>query len=322
MIMHIWGFIRTKHIYQPETADIMSYSRIGTWPSAWTYTNTWDYLVFHNGTPALSLALPAEEPAILVSGIVTPTDKTGSVQSVFSIDSPVSVSVPDPGTSTIRSRTVRGRSESYSFVPSYPVASYAGNTSNHPGDVGVFSLLLPWNTNTARIVLFHDAQQLDVRTASNNAPTVNVTYPNGGESLTGSTSTLTWSANDLDGDPLEYVVQYSADAGASWQTLAPLWLSTTFPLNLDMMAGTDRGLLRVLASDGFHTTQDQSDGTFSVAKHAPDASIQTPENNSLYVGGQLIILEGDAYDNEDGQLDDAALSWSSDLNGVLGSRRF
>ena len=181
---------------------------------------------------------------------------------------------------------------SYGFEPDYPVASYMSNASSGVGDVGIFSLLLPWNASTARIVLLHDAQQLDVRTASNNAPTVNVTYPNGGESLTGSSATLTWSASDLDGDPLEYVVQYSADAGTSWQTLAPAWLSTTFPLNLDMLAGTDRGLLRVLASDGFHTTQDQSDGTFSVAKHAPHASIQTPENDSLYVGGQLIILEG------------------------------
>ena len=146
-----------------------------------------------------------------------------------------------------------------------------------------------------------------------------MTYPNGSEALGGSSATLSWSASDLDGDPLEYVVQYSADAGASWQTLAPGWLSTAFPLNLDMMAGTDRGLLRVLASDGFHASQDQSDGTFSIAKHAPHASIQMPENDSLYVGGQLIILEGDAYDNEDGQLSGAALTWSSDVDGALGS---
>ena len=117
---------------------------------------------------------------------------------------------------------------------------------------------------------------------------------------------------------LKYAVQYSTDGGATWQTLTSRGASTTYRLDLSAIAGTDQGMLRVLASDGFHTTQDQSDGTFSVAKHAPQASIQTPENDSLYVGGQLIILEGDAYNNEDGQLSGAALSWSSDLNGALG----
>jgi hypothetical protein len=137
--------------------------------------------------------------------------------------------------------------------------------------------------------------------------------------LGGSTATLSWSANDPDGDPLEYVVQYSTDAGTNWQTLVSAWPSTTYELNLDTIAGTDQGLLRVLASDGFHTSQDQSDGTFTVAKHPPQANIQTPENNRMYVGDQTIVLEGSAFDNEDGQLGDAALSWSSNLDGALGT---
>jgi hypothetical protein len=148
-----------------------------------------------------------------------------------------------------------------------------------------------------------------------------VVSPNGGESLSGSTATLSWSASDLDGDPLEYVIQYSTDAGTNWQILASGWLSTTYEVSLDAIAGTDQGLVRVLASDGFHTFQDQSDGTFTVAKHPPQASIRTPANNSLYVGGQTIILEGSAFDNEDGQLGDSALSWSSSLDGALGTGR-
>ncbi len=314
-----FGFdINSKLIYGPDTPDLMSYGS-PNWPSAFTYTHIRACLINPCKTGTLSLAQMAGEPAILVSGIVTPTHGTGNLESVFAVDSSVSVSVPDPGTYTIRFEGSAGQMlASHSFEPGYVVASNAGNANNGTGDVGYSSLLLPWNANTTRIVLLHDTQQLDMRSASNNAPTVSVTSPNGGESFTGSNATLTWSATDLDGDPIEYVVEYSADAGASWQTLAPLWLSTTFPLNLDVMAGTDRGLLRVLASDGFHTTQDQSDGTFSVAKHAPHASIQTPENDSLYVGGQLIILEGDGYDNEDGQLSGAALSWSSDLDGALG----
>jgi hypothetical protein len=256
----------------------------------------------------------------LVSGVITPTEETGSLESVYVVDSPVSASAPDPGTYTIRFEDSGGQElASYSFEPDYGVDSCVGCADDGESNVGTFALLLPWNASTAQIILLHGIQQLDSRTASNNAPTVNVTYPNGGESLSGSTATLSWSASDLDSDSLEYVVQYSTDAGASWQTLVSAYSSTTYELNLDVIAGTDQGLLRVLASDGFHTSQDQSDGTFAVAKHPPQVNIETPENNSLYVGDQTIILEGTAFDNEDGQLGNTALSWTSDLDGSLGT---
>jgi hypothetical protein len=315
-----YGFdISTKRIYGPHTGDLMSYCT-PNWPSDWTYTHIRDHLVSRYGTSAFSLALLAGEPAVLVSGVVTPTEETGSLESVYVIESPVSPPAPEPGTYAIRFEDSEGQEiASYSFEPDYGIEFCVGCADNGENNVGTFALLLPWNPSTARIVLLHNGQQLDSRTASNNAPTVNVLYPNGGESLSGSTATLSWSASDPDGDPLEYVIQYSTDAGTNWQTLASAWPSTTYELNLDAIAGTDQGLLRVLASDGFHTAQDQSDGIFTVAKHPPQVMIRAPESNSLYVGDQTIILEGRAFDNEDGQLVDAALSWTSNLDGALGT---
>ena len=315
-----YGFdINTKQVHGPSTADLMSYGR-PRWPSNWTYTHIRDHLVSRYGTSVFSLALLTGEPAVLVSGVVTPTEATGSLDAVYGVESPVSVSAPDPGTYTIWFEDDAGQElASYSFEPDFGVVDYAGYTDDNASGVGTFALFLPWNASTARIVLLHDTQQLDSRTASNTAPIVNVTYPNGGELLAGSTVTLTWSANDLDGDPLEYVVQYSVDAGMSWQTLASVWPSTTYALNLDIIAGTDQGVVRILASDGFHTSQDQSDGTFVVAKHPPQVNIQAPQNNSLYVGEQTLILEGGAFDNEDGQLAGTELSWTSNLDGVLGT---
>lgn len=315
-----YGFdISTKRIYGPHTGDLMSYCT-PNWPSDWTYTHIRDHLVSRYGTSGLSLALLTGEPAVLVSGVVTATEETGSLESVFAVESPVSASAPDPGTYTIRFEDSGGQElASYSFEPDFGMVSCVGCADNGESDVGTFALLLPWNASTARIVLLHNTQQLDSRMASNNAPTINVIYPNGGESLSSSTATLSWSASDLDSDPLEYAVQYSTDAGVSWQTLVSAWSSATYELSLDVVAGTGQGLLRVLASDGFHTSQDQSDGTFTVAKHPPQASIRTPENSSLYVGDQTIILGGSAFDNEDGQLSDTALSWSSSLDGNLGT---
>ncbi len=132
-------------------------------------------------------------------------------------------------------------------------------------------------------------------------------------------ATFTWSASDPDNNPLSYVVQYSKDAGTTWQTLISNLTATSYEVNLQALAGTNRGLLRVLASDGFNTAQDQSNALFTIARHRPQSFIQSPENNRLFVGEQTIILEGRGYDNEDGLLADARLTWASDLNGALGT---
>jgi hypothetical protein len=78
-------------------------------------------------------------------------------------------------------------------------------------------------------------------------------------------------------------------------------------------------LVRVTASDGFNCTQAQSQGTFTVPDHAPTADVSSPEDNRLYVGEQMIILEGTGADIEDGSLDGSRLAWTSDLNGPLGT---
>ena len=152
-------------------------------------------------------------------------------------------------------------------------------------------------------------------------PSVTVLYPNGGENLTGASATVRWTAADTDGDPLTFIVQYSKDAGATWQTLASQWPSMTYPLDLGSLPGTDQGLMRIMASDGVFTSQDQSDATFRVGRHNPTPTITAPDENTLFVGNQSVLLEGYATDVEDGPLADAALTWTSNLDGALGAGR-
>jgi hypothetical protein len=73
----------------------------------------------------------------------------------------------------------------------------------------------------------------------------------------------------------------------------------------------------VLASDGFHTTAADSP-PFSVPTKAPDVFITTPSEGDLLPPEQALYLDGSAYDPEDGPLSDAALSWWSDRDGLLG----
>jgi hypothetical protein len=315
----LYGFhISTKHIYPPRTGDLMSYC-VPVWPSDWTYEGLLDeissrFQVSNQDTTQVGIAQSL--PALAVSGRITPTLNVGRIESVYSFSAD-SVLSPISGAYALRLEDPSGNAlATYPFEPEL--------TCDPPYDcsedeqVGAFVIVIPDNTLKARILLLHNGQVLASRAASAHTPTVTVTSPNGGEVLGGASATVSWVADDSDGDPLDYVVQYSADAGTKWQTLATRWPSMTYKLNLDLLAGTDQGLLRILATDGFHTSQDQSDATFTVVKHAPQANIQSPENNSLYVGDQAIILEGSAYDSEDGLLSDATLSWSSNLDGTLG----
>lgn len=309
-----FGFdIFTSAIQGTDTGDLMSYCR-PRWPSDYTYTNIRSHLVSRYGTSSAQysppLALMAGENAVIVSGIISLTDGSGEIGSIYTLSTPVSVTAPPPGEYAIRFENDQGQEiATHSFEPDQP----------SEGTTGLFALLLPWDASTTRIVLLHNGQTLDTRQRSASAPTVTVVSPNGGENLSGSTVTASWTASDPDNDPLSYVVQYSADAGAAWQTLASNWPSTTYEVNLDLLKGTSQGLLRVMASDGVNTAQDQSNATFRVAKHPPQVSIQSPTSDSLYVESQMLVLEGSAFDNEDGQLGDAALKWSSNLSGVLGN---
>ena len=249
----------------------------------------------------------------MVTGLVSSNQNSGSIDSIFITNIPSAI--PPSGTYSLRFEDGNGNTlATYSFEPEW---EYLNNQLN-----GIFGLSLPWNSNTTRIVLLHNGQILDSRSASGHAPIANIIYPNGGESLSGSTATIEWSASDLDGDTLRFVIQYSSDAGASWQTLTTNWISTSYDLDLSTIPGTNQGLIRILASDGFHTAQTQSNGTFSVTKHPPQVIIRSPENNRFYVGDQTIIFEGRGSDNEDGILGDNALSWSSNLNGNLGNGHF
>lgn len=170
----------------------------------------------------------------------------------------------------------------------------------------------------ARLVLTHGTTTLATRAASASPPTVTVTYPNGGETLSGSV-TATWSAADADGNSLTYAVQYSRDGGATWQALATDLASPSLPIDANRLPGGDACLLRVLASDGFHTAQDASDATFRVGRKDPEPLITSPPAGARLPAGAPLRLAGLGFDPEDGELPGSALAWRGDVAGALGT---
>ena len=313
-----YGFnTQSKDIFGPSTGDLMSYCN-PRWASDWTYKKIGEEFATRFGTPISQTQPQAPianngDAVFLISGFVNISQNGAELDAVYQIDSPVEVTLPSPGEYTIRFEDSDGE-----------LLSYYGFTPQEVHDAvdqdayALFNLLLPYEANAHKISIYHYDEQLDAILASENAPTLSLTSPDGGENWQGDTAVISWNANDDDGDPLLHIIQLSSDNGATWETVAANITGSSYELDLRPIAGTTGAKVRVLASDGVFTSQDESSGPFTIAHKAPNASIQSPADSMLFVDDQLINFAGRAYDAEDGALASAALSWHSDLDGNLG----
>jgi hypothetical protein len=186
------------------------------------------------------------------------------------------------------------------------------------GRYGYFLVALSADPAIRGVRLLRGAVLVGEMTVSGAAPTVRVLVPNGGETLAGATIDLQWLGEDADGDELSYDVEMSPDGGTTWRAIALEQRVEALRVPRAVLGGTDRGLLRVTASDGFDRASDVSDGTFAVAGGTPVAAITSPGPNALYSGETAIRFAGTALDDEDGELAGPRLAWTSDRDGALG----
>lgn len=187
-----------------------------------------------------------------------------------------------------------------------------------PMDHASFLLLEPYPLATARVRLMQGTAVLAERVVSPNAPQVTVLGPNGSEQWDG-VQTIYWQAGDMDGDPLSYSVFYSPDDGLSWRFVATGLTEQQVRWNTSQVGGSKKGRVRVMATDGINTTSDDSDASFRIPLKPPSASIALPADGAIFRRPEALLLVGRGFDLEDGELRDAALVWTSDRDGLLGT---
>ena len=190
-------------------------------------------------------------------------------------------------------------------------------------NAGSFFQIVPWQPNTARVVIRHGQTVIHAETVSAHAPKVALLYPNGGEQWApNSDQTITWEASDADGDALHYVLQYSVNDGGSWTAIATDLTGASYALNASVLAGSGQARVRVLATDGVNTAHDASDAAFTVEGKPPAALIFDPVAGQTFLPGAALVLDGSGTDLEDGPItDDSRFRWRSDLEGDLGVGR-
>ncbi len=205
------------------------------------------------------------------------------------------------------------------FPVSFVLSEHGSLPDNH--DLGLFSVQRPLPDGTRAVQIVRDLTALATYTLSANPPTVSVTAPAGGAFGAEDDVSVAWNASDPDGDPLTFNVFYSSDDGAAWQIIAAGVSEAALTWNTTLAAGSKPGSfsrLKVVASDGFHTAEAVS-SRFTVAGKPPLVSITAPTSSARYVERQTIHLAGLATDLEDGLLPSGRLTWSSSLDGELGT---
>lgn len=158
-----------------------------------------------------------------------------------------------------------------------------------------------FNTPIGQIVLGGQAPQVSITQAANDGDAVSVQ----------------WTVTDPDSDEHTYWVDYSPDGGQTWQNQAMGLTEPALALDAAMLAGSDNAVVRVIASDGVNSGEAVS-APFTVAGKLPEGEIIGPRRTS-FRQGDVVWLEAAAWDIDDGTLDGAAVTWSSSLDGNLGS---
>lgn len=312
-----------------HTHDFMSYGPSPSWVSPFTYCN---YLITLT-SGVVTCPAGAERASIPVASIVLkPGLHTADLARVTYLY--VAGTLNPDGTASFEPFEQMTSTQDISQVPSgdayHLVFKSASDqvlkdipftpVETHHDEVNptvLFSLTVPYPSGTASILLFKNGNVLAKKFVSAHTPSVHFDLVGNDQRMSGSHS-FTWTAGDADGDPLIYSIEYSPDNGSSWLTLNVGLTSTKTEVNFDALPGTKQGLLRIVASDGVNTSNARSSGTFSVDFKTP--VITSISSDASTYQGQPVYAEVTAYDWEDGSITDpAAITWSSNLDGSLGS---
>ena len=336
----------TGKIYDPSTThDVMSYCPAGGSKLGWIAPFTWERMntfldtasriqAMSSRAAQVNTLLPSVAAESLVVNLTVFNPQyapavAGSLNDLYKVSTGVNFT-PQQGAYAVELRDGKG-----SLISSQPfavnfISEYASHSGSNPLDDPPFppepttkvdlSFVIPWVDGTASVALVDQGVTIDQAFVSQNAPQVIISSPSSAESwLPGSQHTLTWQGLDLDGDPLLYALFYSYDGGLSWELIEDGLTSDQYTLDTDDLAGGSDVRFRVVVTDGILTGVDETDQAISVPNHAPEVTIMNPVAGGIYLQDSLVVLQGMAIDFEDGTLDDSLLSWSSDVQGGLGS---
>ena len=274
-----WPYMETPHIqevgidlysnppivYPPNHYDMMAYCA-HPWISPHTYKKIFESPLLDPTSEVLAAFQPpqgdAVSDALLVSGLIYPDGSVPQPEvSQLSVSSETGFTPPVGDDYCL---SVRGTDNTLLAHHCFEVG-FINLETGLPTDPSPYFFTLPGIEPEAvgKISISKNKTVIVDMSPSSAAPQVAVTFPNGGEMLTGK-QTITWQGHDADGDSLLYDLLYSTDSGQNWLPLATRLADTNYMVDTAQLSPGDNLQIRVIANDGFHTTVDNSDGNFAV----------------------------------------------------------
>jgi hypothetical protein len=123
-------------------------------------------------------------------------------------------------------------------------------------------------------------------------PTIEVTFPNGGEVLNG-TEMVTWDAVDFDSDAMTFDVYLSENAGSMWFNLDLELTDQHYELNTSLYTDLDTYMIRIVVHANGVSAEDTSDSTFEI-DNLPDPTYPPPDDLTplilLIAGGVIVVV--------------------------------
>ena len=308
--LHPYDVARSKLL--PDSISFMGSDALPA--QYWTSPAIWQHLYNSLGAadPVLQQHTASVSPTGLVLAASGWVDNTGQLHLLDPwFTYPTNVSIPlENGSYSIRA--IDGNGEilaSQGFTPW---------SLGIPGSATAwFDVDVPLPSNTSQLEILAGETVVQTIPVSLYPPTdLTILSPAGGGEVSG-LAAITWTAKDPDGDSLYYKVEYSSD-GQNWLVLSSSTTENRLVQDFSTLPGGSQAYLRVTATDGINTARAVSDA-FSVPVKAPQVYLQSPASGASLAAAEGVLLDGRAYDPQEGWLyDTASLVWTSNKDGELG----
>lgn len=179
---------------------------------------------------------------------------------------------------------------------------------------GTFQLVVPNpGSSLHEIAILRGAAEVASATASASPPTVTIRPP---VAVDSEQLHVSWDAQDADGDFLTFILLYSPDEGVTWEAISMFLDDSSTSVPRSVLRGSEEGIIRVLVSDGVNSTSATTEA-FTVQNQPPLIVIQLPAQDQSYTDAQLVYLQATPYDPEAKSAEGVAITWSSDVDGII-----
>lgn len=295
--------------------DLMSY-RGRSWTSPYTWRRMLEGVSNLGGSSlagviGLADVDQADVPVVAVRGLLNSADGGFQLREVLRLPTGwVSKTLLQESLASMEASTspwkVELQDAAGSVVASYRLVSQPADEGDSKQETVL--MLMPDPGNLGAVLVRDPAQQtVSSRAASSHVPVAGLAGDPEHDPLT-SRLHLQLLLSDEDGDPVTATVQYSGDNGSSWRVVArdipagPLELDTRF------LPGGESCRIRMLASDGFLTSEWTS-AAFSLPGHSPELITGGITEGAVIDYGTPLVLEAAGFDAEDGGIPSEVITW-------------